>query len=97
MNINYCVIVIFTYMGQKNIKSDKKIDITRGLGPVTKVQPEIKVTLDDNKTVRQYRSRYNIVISCTYVIKLEIRGKSHIMQLITLCEVNSRKCGSEVT
>ena len=36
-------------------------------------------------------------ISWFHVIKLEIRGKAHIMQLINLCEVNSRKCGSEVT
>ena len=26
-----------------------------------------------------------------------IRGKTHIMQLINLCDVNSRKCGSDVT
>ena len=47
VNINYCVIVIFTYMGRKSIKSDKKIDIIRGLGPVTKVQPEVNIILDE--------------------------------------------------
>jgi hypothetical protein len=34
-------------MGRKSIKSDKKIDIIRRLGPVTKVQPEVNVILDE--------------------------------------------------
>jgi hypothetical protein len=36
-------------MGRKSIKSDKKIDIMRGLGSVTKVQPEVKVILDEQE------------------------------------------------
>lgn len=36
-------------------------------------------------------------ISWFHVIKLEMWGKAQIIQLITLCEVKSRKCGSEVT
>ena len=86
MNINYCVIVIFTYMKRKNI--------ARRLGPVTKVQPEIKVILDEKGPSGNTDQG---TISWFHITKLEMWDKAHIMQLITLCEVNSRKCGSEVT
>ena len=94
VNIYYCVIVIFTYMGRKSIKSDKKIDIMRGLGSVTKVQPEVKVILDEQGP---FGNTDQGTISWFHVTKLEMWGKTHIMQLIILCEVNSSKCGSHVT
>ena len=72
MNINYCVIVIFTYMKRKNI--------ARGLGPVTKVQPEIKVILDEKGPSGNTDQG---TISWFHITKLEMWDKAHIMQLIT--------------
>ena len=59
-----------------------------------KVQPEVKVILVEKGPSGNTDQG---TISWFHVTKLEMWGKAHIMQLITLCEVNSRNCGSEVT